>query len=132
MTHEPLTCHLRGVVERRVLLHDPTWTAELEHEMMAMRTELKLEVTLVRTEQEEFDDLVIPKTGRVTDRNIRRIAAVKGGVDVDHEGVTTEREVHSNPVHSRRRLTVPGLGDEQRARFDLHVGRGYRQPGQLE
>src|SRR5262249_54099679 len=88
---------------------------EVEHEVVAVRAELDLEIALVRAEEEELDDLVLPEPLGRPGRAHRRRVAVERRVDLEGERVALEARADEDAFGRRRTLAAPGPSNAQLA-----------------
>src|SRR5690606_34802883 len=76
-----------GVFDDEVARDDPPPPGEPQRQIMAVGSELELEVLLVAAEQEELDDLVVPEAVAASGRSGRRRIAMPCGLDLDLDRV---------------------------------------------
>ncbi len=95
------------VLDDEVARDDVPPPRQTQRQIVAMRTELELEILLVDAEQEELDDLVVPESVAASGRPGRRRIAVTGGLDLDLDGVA-ESELDRSELAGQQGLVVPG------------------------
>lgn len=106
-TRPAIRVDLRRVLDGEITRDDTPPPGKPQREIVAMRSELELEVLLVAAEQEELDDLVVPESVAAPGRSGRRQIIVVRSLDLDLDRITEPELDASELVHAQG-LVVPG------------------------
>jgi hypothetical protein len=112
------------MLDLEALLHDPSHVMQAKDEVVPMRSELDLQVSIVVAEQEELDHLVLPKSVDRPGRASRWGVGMVGGVDFESELRSVESQYDARALIGRERDPIPRTLDLQhRLSFGLQGAR---------
>lgn len=97
----------RAVLERHRALNGVADAFEAKREVVSVGSELKLEVPLAWSDDEELDDLVIPQRRARTRWTLGRWVAVPRRVDEDLKPVAAKPHVERDDLARRALHTLP-------------------------
>ena len=98
--------------------------------MMAVGTQLDLEITLLFCEQEELDHLVVPESVQRTRRRIGRRIVVEGRLDMQHQLCRSpiDPKLDAGMLPRGERLTIPRRLDLEACSTHLYTDSMPRKP----